>query len=299
MAIKNPSGTDRMNDGPSKDSGVDDIPFDWATLPDLAKNRWEEAVAFDLTVETQLSKAQASRGQAEIERQRVAGEILEATREVCHEIAADARQALESARRMEIDAVRKHLEAESALKQAESAKADAASHAEMVIDRARQDAAQIMERTRVNAEKEAEEISQRTTLQSRKILVQVETMKPAAQEEMETQRIYTQVARLKAESLESLSEVRGWIWELPSTDPAGAGSSGPDEGPQAESPAQVLSQTGADTDWAPQDQSEEPAMERSQEPSDEQAGAQVNGAVLSGNGSKPAERKSRKEPGRP
>ena len=82
MAIKNPSGTDRMNDGPSKDSGVDDIPFDWATLPDLAKNRWEEAVGFDLTVETQLSKAQASRGQAEIERQRVAGEILEAPREV-------------------------------------------------------------------------------------------------------------------------------------------------------------------------------------------------------------------------
>ena len=82
--------------------------FDWETLPDLAKDRWEEAVAYDLTVETQLANAQSNRSHAEVERQRVAGEILEATREVCHEIASDARKALESARYMEIDAAQKH-----------------------------------------------------------------------------------------------------------------------------------------------------------------------------------------------
>ena len=59
-------------------------------LPGLAKDRWEEAVAYDVTVETQLARAQSNRGQAEMERQRVAEEILEATREVCHEIASDA-----------------------------------------------------------------------------------------------------------------------------------------------------------------------------------------------------------------
>jgi len=80
MAAKNPSGTNQVNDGPSKDSGTEALPFDWATLPDLAKNRWEEAVEFDLTVETQLTKARAGRGEAEIEGQRVAGQILEATR---------------------------------------------------------------------------------------------------------------------------------------------------------------------------------------------------------------------------
>ena len=90
------------------------------TLPDLAKDRWEEAVAYDLTVETQLANAQSNRSRAEVERQRVAGEILEATREICHEIASDARKALDSAKYMEIDATRKHLEAEAALKSAES-----------------------------------------------------------------------------------------------------------------------------------------------------------------------------------
>ena len=35
-------------------------------------------------------------------------------------------------------------------------------------------------------------------------------MKAATQEEMEAQRIYTQVSRLKSESLEALSEVKGW-----------------------------------------------------------------------------------------
>ena len=124
-----------------------------------------------------------------------------------------------------------------------------------------------MERARVNAEKEADEISQRANLQSRKILVQVETMKAAAQEEMETQCIYTQVARLKAESLESLSEVRVWIGELPSKDPTVGESSGPDQQrSQAESPVPVHSETATDAGWATPDQPEEPAIEQSQEP---------------------------------
>lgn len=157
-----------------------------------------------------------------------------------------------------------------------------------------------MERARVNAEKEADEISQRANLQSRKILVQVETMKAAAQEEMETQCIYTQVARLKAESLESLSEVRGWIGELPSKDPTVGGSGGPDQQrSQAESPVPVHSETATDAGWATPDQPEEPAMEQSQEPPREQIGANGNAAAASSNGSKPTERKSRKKPGRP
>ena len=213
MATKNSRSAEQVQDSSRINSMANDVPFDWETLPELAKNRWEEAVAFDLTVETHLAKAQASRGQAEVERQRVAGEILEATREVCHEIAADARKALESVRKKEVEAARKHLEAETALQQAE-----------MVIARASQEANEILDRARAAAEKEAEEINQRASLQSRKVLVQVEMMKAAAQEEMETQRIYSQVARLKAESLESLSEVKLWVEELPLPTADGTGA---------------------------------------------------------------------------
>ena len=200
------NGTEQQS-GHDGDTGT----FDWETLPDLAKDRWEEAVAYDMTVETQLANAQSGRNQAEVERQRVAGEILEATREVCHEIASDARKALDSAKHMEIDATRKHLHAEDALKKAEGALEDARNDAGVIVNHARQEAEEVLARARVAADKESEQIIEQTTLQARKMLAQVEMMKAAAQEEMETQRIYTQVSRLKAESLEALSEVKGWV----------------------------------------------------------------------------------------
>jgi len=35
------------------------LALSWDTLPELAKNRWEEAVAFDVTIENQVAKAKA------------------------------------------------------------------------------------------------------------------------------------------------------------------------------------------------------------------------------------------------
>ncbi|MCH8962993.1 MAG: hypothetical protein IH820_17190, partial [Bacteroidetes bacterium] len=46
--------------------------FSWDALPEVAKERWEEMVAYSSTVENQLSKAKASRAKAETERQRIA-----------------------------------------------------------------------------------------------------------------------------------------------------------------------------------------------------------------------------------
>ena len=41
------------------------LALSWDTLPDLAKNRWEDGVAFDVTVENQLAKAKADHALAE------------------------------------------------------------------------------------------------------------------------------------------------------------------------------------------------------------------------------------------
>ena len=135
--MKKTNGTKQQQGDAAGESGTGT--FDWETLLDLAKDRWEEAVAYDVTVETQLANAQSNRSQAEVERQRVAGEILEATREVCHEIASDARKALDSAKYLEIDATRKHLEAEAALKNAASILKEADANAEMIVNHARQE----------------------------------------------------------------------------------------------------------------------------------------------------------------
>tara|TARA_B100000949_G_C14073817_1_gene362913 strand:- start:356 stop:607 length:252 start_codon:yes stop_codon:yes gene_type:complete len=63
--LKNPKNTTRnQSDTP--------LALSWDTFPGLAKNRWEEAVAFDVTVENLLAKAKADRTLAETERQRIA-----------------------------------------------------------------------------------------------------------------------------------------------------------------------------------------------------------------------------------
>ncbi len=64
--------------------------FSWDALPEVAKERWEEIVAYSSTVENQLSKAKASRAQAETERQRIASETLKATKDACRAVVADS-----------------------------------------------------------------------------------------------------------------------------------------------------------------------------------------------------------------
>ena len=97
--LKNPkNNTGNQSDTP--------LALSWDTLPDLAKNRWEEAVAFDVTVENQLAKAKSDRTLAETERQRIAKEILDATKDVCKEIITDGQRALNRAMKMEAEAAK-------------------------------------------------------------------------------------------------------------------------------------------------------------------------------------------------
>ncbi len=248
--MKRSNGEEQNQGDPEAIGGT----FNWEMLPGLAKDRWEEAVAYDVTVETQLARAQSNRGQAEMERQRVAEEILEATREVCHEIASDARRVLESAKNQRVDADRKQQDAEASLKKAESTLAEAGADAESIVSRAKQEAEDILTRARSAAEKESEEIVERTNQHGRKILAQVEMMKAAAQEEIETQRIYTQVSRLKAESLDALSEVKGWVDqpqaapETPEPDTSPGGLEG-DTGEKGTGDSSRLLRTDGDPLW--------------------------------------------------
>jgi len=55
--------------------------FSCDALPEVAKERRYEMVAYNSTVENQLSKAKARGAQAETERQHIAGETLKATKE--------------------------------------------------------------------------------------------------------------------------------------------------------------------------------------------------------------------------
>ena len=180
---------DEDQDGPNGGP----LAFAWETLPELAKNRWEEAVAFNVTIENQLTKAKADRSQAEIERQRIAREILDATKEVCEEIIVDGKRALDGARRMETEAGRNHGESQVELEAAKAVRIEAEGYREKIM---------------AEVEQECKVLKDRASQEAQRMLGQADVMRAAVQEELETQRIYSETARLRAESQEVLTLIR-------------------------------------------------------------------------------------------
>ena len=109
------------------------LALSWDTLPDLAKNRWEDGVAFDVTVENQLAKAKADHTLAETERQRIAKEILDATKDVCKEIITDGQRALNRAMKMVAEAAKNYSLSQSELDQSNAVRAEAESYRTTVL----------------------------------------------------------------------------------------------------------------------------------------------------------------------
>ena len=184
------------------------VTFSWETLPELAKNRWEEAVAFDVTMENRLVKAKASRSLAERERQRIAREILESTKEVCEEIIAEGQRAMDRARQLESQAVQKHRASQGELERAQAVRVEAEGYREKIMAEVEREAKESLDRARASAEQVCLELKESASLEAQRMLDQAEMMRAASEEELETQRIYTEAARLKAESQEVLALIR-------------------------------------------------------------------------------------------
>ena len=184
------------------------LALSWDTLPDLAKNRWEEAVAFDVTVENQLAKAKADRSTAETERQRIAREILDATKDVCTEIITNGQRALTRAKKMESEAAKNHSYSQDELEQARAIRAEAEGYRDKIMAEVDQEARLFIDQAKSTTDQECLALRTQAAQEYKRILGQVEIMKTAVKEELETQKIYTDAARIKTTSDELLSRLR-------------------------------------------------------------------------------------------
>ncbi len=72
----------------------------------VAAQTGEDEPAPEASIEEQLLQAKASRNHAESARQKIANEILEATKEVCQKLISDGEQTLGRAKRLESEAER-------------------------------------------------------------------------------------------------------------------------------------------------------------------------------------------------
>jgi hypothetical protein len=167
---------------------------------------WEHSGEYDPRVENQLTLAKASRDQAEIARQRIAEEILDATRERCQELIASGNRALQNAKRLESEAEWKYTETQDELARADAIRGQAEAEREQIISEAKQQGQELINRMRIETEREHMDLKHQASLEAQRILAQARAMREAAREELEAQRIYADAARLKAWSHDVLMQ---------------------------------------------------------------------------------------------
>ena len=149
-----------------------------------------------------------AKGEAEIARQNIANEILEAAKTVCGELIADTERTLEKARYLEAEADRKHVEAHEERERAADIRLEAEEYRESLIEDAKRQSSDHLERARASSERECTELKQKASIEAEKMMAQAQVMRAAALEELEAQKIYAEAARSNRLRRETLDQAR-------------------------------------------------------------------------------------------
>ncbi|NQU96495.1 MAG: hypothetical protein HQ548_02465 [Chloroflexi bacterium] len=167
---------------PTRDNAPDEVWSQAATLRDVLRD--EE------------TRTQRRRVEAEAARRAAEEQVLDATREVCEQIRARAAQELRAAEEA-------RAEAERVLTTAAAQAQQMMAEADEKLTRAK-GAQEQVEGAIIEAQREANDIRDRMRRQAsdeiRDMLQDIETLRSSAQRELETQRIVTETARIRAVS---------------------------------------------------------------------------------------------------
>ena len=119
---------------------------------------------------------------------------------------SDAERDLRAAEEAMQEVVKARQDADAKQRQAKEMKAQAEKERDQVVAEAHKKAQEILEQARAATEQETLELRRQAFKEVRTILTRVENMKAAVNEELETQRILTNVTRLKANSSRLLTD---------------------------------------------------------------------------------------------
>ena len=157
---------------------------------------WSQAATLRDVLRDEETRTQRRRVEAEAARRAAEEQVLDATREVCEQIRARAAQELRAAEEA-------RAEAERVLTTAAAQAQQMMAEADTKLTRAK-DAQEQVEGAIIEAQREANDIRDRMRRQAadeiRDMLQDIETLRSAAQRELETQRIVTETARIRAVS---------------------------------------------------------------------------------------------------
>jgi vacuolar-type H+-ATPase subunit H len=169
---------------------------------------WRQMMVYK-AFEQDLSESRARRAEAEAVRERTEQEAYRAALAHSHQMRAESERELSEAREQRQQASKANQEAQEALANAKETVAKARKEHDQLIEDARKEAQEITDKARASAQREVTELRRQALKEVKGVLGRVENMRAAANEELETQRILSSVAKLKATTKWDLSDQDG------------------------------------------------------------------------------------------
>ena len=244
---------------------------------------WRQMMVYKAFAESSLSEAKARRAQAEEAREKAEQEAAEATRSLYETMKSEADKKHSEAEALKSEAVKVLEQAETERSRAEVIAKEAEEARQRIIAAAKQKAQDIQDQARIAAQQEYTELRRQALKEIQAIMGRVETIRAATDEEHETQRIFSNIAKLKATS-PSLLELSGYQEDGAAADHHGLP---PGDAPSQETEAAEQASPAQDD---PSSQPAEPMMKEA--PAEEQGNAK--GPAQSKAGPKGKEKKANK-----
>jgi dsDNA-specific endonuclease/ATPase MutS2 len=161
---------------------------------------WRQLLVFKSFSEDDLAQARSRREEAEAAREQTQMEAVRTTQLLCARMRTEAEIELQKAQQTAAEAAKAKQEVEAELNRLKEARAALDREKEQIIAEAENRAEEIVANGRAKAQHETTELRRQALAEIRTILSRIENMREAASEELETQRILTNVAKLKATS---------------------------------------------------------------------------------------------------
>ena len=197
------------------------LPLDDST-EEKVETLWRQLMVYKSFAANDLSDAKARRAQAEVSREQAELESIKATKLLCDRMKSEAARELEDAQKAKSEALRAKERAEDGLAKAHEERARLDKEHDSIVAKAQQRAEEILQQARATAQQESTELRRQALKEIRTVLSRVENMREAVNEEMETQRILSNVARLKSSAR----------WAINREDNESAGDNGTEDGGQ-------------------------------------------------------------------
>ncbi len=167
---------------------------------DKVDAQWRQLLVYKSFADNELSDARARRAQAETAREQAQMEAIRTTQLQCARLRTEADAELHQAMDVKSDAAKLYQEAEAERDRAREFKGQATEERTKIIAEAQRKAQEVIDGAHDIAKRETTELRRTALKEVKAVLARTENMRSAADEELETQRILTNISKIKTTS---------------------------------------------------------------------------------------------------